>query len=314
MDTKEALQYNADLLAETIENFEKMFDAGQIDEEKLEAYTAQTYAEYQARVAEILGVETQEVEDVEYSDGGDYAEFSVGSQYGAALLELGEANGFDDVEEWCLALSEATGYDPNDILDVITGEIEPSDELSLDVAEALELDENDQATLLVYGIEARGEDLDDYLDEAESENEEESDESDENDADYSRVSQLEAEIAEFKATGIVKDELADIESRAWSLVDEGRVPPNVVEKLLGNFSTDSDRIAAFSTVCHKNSVDAATELYAMNKVLRVLETMPVVANFGYQALEEVSEEELEEEQALDAIANQFVKALNTNRN
>lgn len=307
---KERLQTHNDLFSEVVENYDKMLQLGQIDEDDYEQLVLNARIELQQRIDGELGIEADEDEELEYSNGDEVAEFSVGSMYGQALLELGEAAGYDDVEEWCFDLAEATGYNPNDIFGVITGELEPTDELSLDISDVLGLDEDTQATLLVHGIEARGEDINDYLDD-EDELEETNEEND--DVEYSRVSQLENEIAEFKAVGIIKDELSNIEQKAWSLVEEGRVPPVVIEKLLGNFNTENDRIAAFSAVCNKNQIDSATELYAMNKVLKVLETLPVTANFGYEALQEVTPEEIEQEKSLDEIASNYLKHYNATR-
>lgn len=311
---KEQLQYHNELFSEVIDNFDKLYNAGQIDDEEYDELVLNARIELQQRIDAELGIETDENEELEYADGGDYAEFSVGSTYGAALLELGEAAGYEDIESWCVDLGEATGYSPDDIFAVVTGEVEPTDEFSLDIAETLDLDEDTQAALLIYGIEARGEDVQDYLDdEDEEEYEDEIEYTDEEEESSYALAQVQNELAEFKATGIVKDELADIEARAWSLAEEGRVPPSVIEKLLGNFSNENDRIAAFSTVCDRNDVDAATELYAMNKVLRVLESFPVLTEFGFDTLEEVSDEEIEEEQSLDSIANNYLKFYNSNR-
>ncbi|MDM3849607.1 MAG: serine/threonine-protein kinase [Aphanizomenon gracile PMC627.10] len=111
------------------------------------------------------------------------AEFSVGSEYGAALLELGEAAGFEDVESFCYGLAEATGYAPNDIYGVLTGDIYPSDEFSIDIANAIDPgNEELEASLFVAGVETRGEDINDYLDE---------DEDDDDEADYQPVNHQE---------------------------------------------------------------------------------------------------------------------------
>ena len=86
------------------------------------------------------------------------------------------------------------------------------------------------------------------------------------------------------------------------------MPPIAAETLIGNFSLDSDRMAAFSTVCARNAVDPATELYAMEKALEIFERMPAI-EFGYYAEDEYSDEEIEEEEDLDNIAANYVKNL-----
>lgn len=315
MDTQEAIQYNTDLFNETIANFENMFNVGQIDEDQLEELTANAYQEYKARLENILGYEAERYDELEYGANDDsYAEFSVGNEYGAALLELGEAAGFEDIESYCYGLAEATGYDPNDIYGVLTGEIAPSDEFSIDVANAIAPgDEELEASLFVTGVNVRGEDINDYLDEDdEEEYEEEEDGEYDSEASY-RVAQLENEIAEFKSAATIKDELQLIEQQAWALVDAGKVTPAVVEKMLGNFSTDGDRYAHFSSLCDQKGLNPAIELYGMNYALRILETLPELASFGYQVQEEVSDEELEEEDQLSRIAAEMIKIRNANK-
>jgi hypothetical protein len=315
METQQAIQYNTDLFNETIANFEKMYELGQIDDEEFEGLRINAYQEYQERLENILDIDAEGYDELEYgADDSDYAEFSVGSQYGAALLELGEAVGFEDVESYCYGLAEATGYDPNDIYSILTGELDPSDEFSIDVANAIDPgNEELEANLFIAGVEERGEDINDYLnDEDEYEEDEDEDEEYDSEASY-RVAQLESEIAEFKSATTIKDELQMIEQQAWALVQQGKVTPNVVQTMLGNFSTDGDRYAHFSSLCDQKGLNPAIELYGMNYALRVLETMPEIASFGYEVEEEISDEELEEEDAISQIAAEMIKFRNQNK-
>lgn len=311
---KEALKNHNETFSDLIANLELSLEKGVIDEDEFEQYVIEARNDLQERIDAELGIESDEDEDAEYSNDGDYAEFSVGSQYGQALLELGAEAYYDeesdeyDIEGLCHELAALSGEDANDIYGVLTGEIDPSDEFSLTLAEALELDEETESQLLILGIETRGESIEDYLDdEDEEDSDEEEYEDDEEDAEYSRVAQLEEEMANFKSAEIVKDQLSHLEARAWALVDNGQIAPVVVEKLLGNFNSESDRVAAFSSVAQSNGVTAGQELYAMAKVIEVLETMPVVANFGFESLQEVSDEELAEEQEVNNLAAAIIK-------
>jgi hypothetical protein len=308
----EVIQYHTELFNETISNFEKMFDAGQIDEQEYNQLLTNAYLELQERIADELGIEEEDVEELvgaNYSDEYEAAEFSVGNRFGAALIELGEASGYDDLEDYCEDLAEATGNSPDDIFGLITGEYVPDNDLVLQLNEIFELPEEYQADLLIAGIESRGEDVDDYLDD---EDEYEDDEDEYEEASYSRVNELEEEMANFKYESIVKDSLAELTQKAYELVDSGHMPPIIAETLIGNFSLDSDRIAAFSTVCNRNGVDAETELYAMAKTLEIFERMPTV-NFGYYVNEEYDEKEMEEEEELEDIAINYVKNLRRNQ-
>lgn len=316
METQQAIQYNTDLFNETVANFEKMYELGQIDDEEFEGLKINAYQEYQERLESILDIDAEGYDELEYgADDSDVAEFSVGSQYGAALLELGEAVGFEDVESYCYGLAEATGYDPNDIYGILTGELDPSDEFSIDVANAIDPgNEELQEQLFVAGIEVRGDDIEDYLDDEDEYEDNDTDEDEEYDSEASyRVAQLESEIAEFKSAVTIKDELQMLEQQAWALVEQGKVTPNVVEKMLGNFSTDTDRYAHFSSLCDQKGLNPAIELYGMNYALRVLETMPVLTSFGYQVEEEITDEELDEELAYDQMAAEMIKFRNQNK-
>lgn len=304
------LNYHTQLFEETISNFEKMLNEGQINEEEYNSLVTNAYLELQERLAEEIGVEEEDVEEAlaaTYSDDYESAEFSVGNRFGAALLELGDVNGYTDLEDYIEDLAQITDNSPEDIFDLITGDAVPDNELVLALNEIFELPENYQADLLLAGIEARGEDINDYLTDDEDEEDYEDDEDDEDEENYSRLYELENEIANFQYENLVKDKLAELTEKAYYLVDSGYMPPVVAEKIVGNFNLSSDRIAAFSAVCNYNNVDPEKELYFMEKTLELFETMPQV-NFGYYADEEYyTDEELEEEEDLYDIAENYVK-------
>lgn len=307
------LQYEIELYEDLLDNYVRMFEAGQIDEDEFEQLKAAAYVELQERLADaseidedaldaVLGDDEEyEDEDAEYSYG-DLAEFSAGSAYGSALLELAEAAGYDDLEAFVEDVADVTGNDPSDIFDLVTGEAIPDDNFSVALAEALGLDEDLTADLLVLGIEERGEDIEDYLDD-----EEDSDGDEEiEDETYSRVAALESELAEFQYENAVKDSLAELLVQADNLVEAGAMPPVAAEILFGSFDLDSDRIAAFSAVCNQNSVTPDQELYAMRKILKVFERLGGMINFGYSVQEEfapVTEEDVE----LEQIASNYIK-------
>jgi hypothetical protein len=261
----------------------------------------QAYLDLQERIAAELEIDEEDIYDVvgeaAYSTGDEVAEFSVGSEYGAALLELGEAAGYDDIEEYLIDLSDALECNPDVLLGIIEGEIAPTDNLSLALSKVLGLDEATENQLLVMGIESRGEDINDYLD-----TNEELDEEDQ-EADYATYQN--SEFAEFKRNTEIKEALADVAERAYALVEAGKMTPFAVQSLLGNFSAN-ERIAAFSTVCAENEVDPATQLYAMNTVLEIFDRMPAM-EMGFFAEEVLDEEELDEEADLSSIAANYIK-------
>jgi hypothetical protein len=297
----EAIEYHNQLFADLVENLQNAVAAGVMLKDEYKQRMTQAYLDLQERIAAELEIDEEDIYDVvgeaAYSTGDEVAEFSVGSEYGAALLELGEAAGYDDIEEYLIDLSDALECNPDVLLGIIEGEIAPTDNLSLALSEVLGLDEATENQLLVMGIESRGEDINDYLD-----TNEELDEEDQ-EADYATYQN--SEFAEFKRNTEIKEALADVAERAYALVEAGKMTPFAVQSLLGNFSAN-ERIAAFSTVCAENEVDPATQLYAMNTVLEIFDRMPAM-EMGFFAEEVLDEEELDEEADLSSIAANYIK-------
>lgn len=297
----EAIEYHNQLFADLVENLQNAVAAGVMLKDEYKQHMTQAYLDLQERIAAELEIDEEDIYDVvgeaAYSTGDEVAEFSVGSEYGAALLELGEAAGYDDIEEYLIDLSDALECNPDVLLGIIEGEIAPTDNLSLALSEVLGLDEATENQLLVMGIESRGEDINDYLD-----TNEELDEEDQ-EADYAAYQN--SEFAEFKRNTEIKEALADVAERAYALVEAGKMTPFAVQSLLGNFSAN-ERIAAFSTVCAENEVDPATQLYAMNTVLEIFDRMPAM-EMGFFAEEVLDEEELDEEADLSSIAANYLK-------
>jgi|694.fasta_scaffold16347_13 hypothetical protein len=297
----EAIEYHNQLFADLVENLQNAVAAGVMLKDEYKQHMTQAYLDLQERIAAELEIDEEDIYDVvgeaAYSTGDEVAEFSVGSEYGAALLELGEAAGYDDIEEYLIDLSDALECNPDVLLGIIEGEIAPTDNLSLALSKVLGLDEATENQLLVMGIESRGEDINDYLD-----TNEELDEEDQ-EADYATYQN--SEFAEFKRNTEIKEALADVAERAYALVEAGKMTPFAVQSLLGNFSAN-ERIAAFSTVCAENEVDPATQLYAMNTVLEIFDRMPAM-EMGFFAEEVLDEEELDEEADLSSIAANYIK-------
>lgn len=299
----EAIEYHNQLFADLVENLQNAVAAGVMLKDEYKQHMTQAYLDLQERIAAELEIDENDIGELigeaAYSGGDEVAEFSVGSEYGAALLELGEAAGYDDIEDYLIDLSGALECNTDVLLGIIEGEIAPTDNLSLALSEVLGLDEATENQLLVMGIESRGEDINDYLDTEDEEVNEEEDE----EADYAAYQN--SEFAEFKRNTEIKEALADVAERANALVEAGKMSPYAAENLLGNFSAN-DRIAAFSTVCSQNEVDPATQLYAMNTVLEIFDRMPAM-EMGFFAEEVINEEELDEEADLTSIAANYIK-------
>lgn len=298
----EAIEYHNQLFADLVENLQNAVKAGVLLKDEYKQHLTQAYIDLQERIAAELEIDEDDISEVvgeaAYSSGNEVAEFSVGSEYGAALLELGEAAGYDDIEEYLMDLSETLECNPDVLVGIIEGDIAPTDNLSLALAEVFGLDEDIENQLLVMGIESRGEDINDYL-----EDEDDTEEEVDNSVDYQAYEN--SEFAEFKRNTEIKEALADVAERANALVEAGKMTPFAVQALLGNFSAN-ERIAAFSTVCNENNVDAATQLYAMNTVLEIFDRMPAM-EMGFFANEVIDAEELDEEADLNSIAVNYIK-------
>ncbi|CAM6006649.1 unnamed protein product [Sphagnum balticum] len=288
-----------------------MHENGQITKRELNACFSRIRAEHNERVADILGVE----------DKDSLAEFSVGNQFGAALLEIGADEYFDgeeyDIEGLCHEIADLTDNEPEDVLAVLTGEIVPTDEFVLSLADQIGLDESTTDQLLLLGIDARGESIDDYLTGDEDETEYDTDEQ-EDESSYSayspanaEIARLKQEMAEFKASNAVNDRLSQIETELWELVDNQQIPPFIADFMMGQFNNDSERFAAFSQMCQRNGVDGVSQLHGMEIALSILKQLPVV-NFGYMYEPELTEEEVREEQYFEDKASQIAKSMLAN--
>lgn len=296
-----------DLYNQTVNNFDNMLEEGVITEEDYIDLKNDALEELNIYMSDLEGFNVSdddeddyEEEEENYSMGNNLATFSSGlepnTRFGAALLELGYASGYEDTTDFIEDLAEATGNTEQNIYELLIGEAAPDDNFALHASELFGLDEDLTLDLVAAGYEARGEDFEDVLNEMEEEYAEEDEESE---AVYSRVNELEDELANFKAEQIMKDALNEREAKAQSLVQEGKMPPIIYEKLFANFNSDNEKIAAFSQVANANGVSLEAELHSIDKVLDVFEEMPELGVFTSYSDSYATDEELNEERALN---------------
>jgi len=257
------IQYHMGLYEELIENLDNAVEAGVMDEATAKAHKAQAIIDLNNRLLESENIDEEELQaiygDSEYSQGDEgVANFSIGNRFGAALIELGEQAGYDDIKSLVYDIAELTENDPEDIAGLITGDSEPDDNLAIYLARCFELDEEYTTDLRLAAMEARGETLEDYEDSDEDEDEE--------DAEYSQVTELNNRIAEFEQNQQIRDALNELELKAKQVM-----PPSAVKVLFGDFQLESDRVAAFSRTADLNGVGVAEELYAMQKTIELFE-------------------------------------------
>lgn len=297
-----------ELYTVTVDNFDKMLSEGVISKNDYVDLKNDALDELNYYLSDLEGFNIEEDEyEEEENDEGDYssnselATFSSGlepsTRFGAALLELGYSVGYDDPQDLIIDLADATGNSEENIYDLLVGNAAPDDNFALHATELFELEDELSLDLVAAGYEARGEDFNDILNELE-EGEDNYYEDEEDNAVYSRVGELEDELATFKAEQIMKDALADRETTAARLVQEGKMPPVIYEKLFANFNSDSDKIAAFSQVADANGVSLEAELHSIDKVLDVFNEMPELGVFTSYSDDLMTDAEYDEEMAL----------------
>jgi hypothetical protein len=290
------LDYEYDLFRRTVANIEAAVEAGLKDPEEGEALVAQAHQEFMIRSGQELGYDyEEEEEDAEYSAYDGLAEFEVGNDFGAAVLELA-AEEYEDPADAIVDIAEHTGLAVEDVVGLLEGRYVPTEELAHAIAQVFTITSSDDdfyEGFMSIADEVRG-------DEEEYDEDEVDEEDDE--ANY-RIAQLEDQVAEFQAQTEVTNQLQQLERYAAQGVQEGWLPPVAREAVMSNFETDSDRLAAFSQVCDSNRVDVATELYATQKILETFEKCGPFARFssvleGEKLPQPGSKEAEQEQQAL----------------
>jgi hypothetical protein len=261
---KTAIELYQDLMA----NLNRAEAAG------INEYQGRPIAEFRVQAAEDLqdrllaeqGVDLDEEDEEDYDDDTvdieDFiAEGLVGNRFGGAILELAEEMGYTTVDDVVIDLANATNNTIEDTLGLITGATVPNEDLAVYTANLFELDEDTATDLVNAAYEAGG------IEDEDKEDEEEYEGDDEEDAQYSS---LNARIAEFETKEVIRDSLATLEAKARDVM-----PPAALRLLFGtgNFNTESDRIAAFTSIAQRSGVDIDTELYAMSKTVEVFESL-----------------------------------------
>lgn len=290
-----------ELYQELIANLDRAESAG------IKQYQGRPIAEFRTQAAEDLrqrllaeqGIEPDE-EDYDDEEEGDdedtvliedfISEGLVGNRFGGAILELAEAAGYETVDDIVIDLATSTGNTIQDTLGLITGETVPDESLAVLTANLFELDEDTATDLLSAAYEAGGVEVDEDDDEDYEDNEE--------DANYSA---LNARIAEFETKEVIRDSLANLEIRA-----KESMPPAAIRVLFGtgNFSTESDRVAAFSKMASLEGVDIATELYAISKTIEVFENLGLNETGLFSSYAALNEANFSENQDEDKAAEE----------
>jgi len=317
-------------LEETLARIDEGYETGDLDEETADALDAEALEDYQELLAANLGIDLDyddeeyegEYDDADYGDGTDLATFSSGTNLGAAVLELGQSEGYDVVEDLIEDLSAVTGFDPDDLADIITGaatldDFEDPELAAHTLAQAFSVtadDDNAYDGFMTLAAQEAGYEIADG-DDGEGGGDEEGDS-----VDYSRyryelerdrkIETLEAQFSAAQQESAISEELMRLTREADLGYNEGWLPPAAYRSIIGEFEMDTDRFAAFSTVCESNQVDPATELYAMSKQLEAFKRCGPFVKFGLSVEEDLSPDEAHALQSASASAMAYAKKVN----
>lgn len=221
--------------------------------------------------------------------------------FGEILLDLIEAQFSGDYDAGITALTETTGLEEADVVDIVQGNtIVDNPDLLASIADAFQdADEEDLQALINTAVDVEAADREELISgieetEAMAEGDtgmedEEVPEGEEamnygyraNTANFSglaeenqylnnRLNQLEDRLATFGYANAVQGELARLDNVAKQYVDAELLPPSYKAMLVGNFSNDEERLAKFSAIAEKNNVDIPTMLFATNYALSML--------------------------------------------
>ena len=301
------IDYHEAVYDSLIENIEEAYEQGLIDDEQANQAVLQADVDLAVRVlieegvnpadaeaavlAELEEQMAEEYDDEEYDEAYEaqeayQPEYSANNQksaefnqeapndFAAALMEL--LDEYEDPADGLQAIADASGYDPEDVLGLLQGEYVPDESMVDIIASCFETTQEEDMFIALHllAAEARGEDLESEEDGEDTAGYYEDEEAEEEynpemEAAYSRIGELEGTIANFAAEQDLKTRLDQMIRFADGLLEDGKLSPVQFQGLFGNMpdALDNEKVAMFSSVCEANKVDAATELYAMNKCL-----------------------------------------------
>lgn len=232
------------------------------------------------------------------------------NEFGDLLLDLIEAQYDNDYDAGVQALMEATGLTEAEIIDIIEGRVIVEDEsLLADIVEAFpSADEGDIQTIISVAEGVDQADRDELIQEIEaSEGGEEMMPEEEpemagagaeygygyqnyaNFANQAVTNQLATEVQELKqqiasfhnaaAYERLNAELRSLDAQAGNWVANEELPPSYKAMLVGNFSSDDERVARFSQIAAENNVPLDTMLFATKYAMGMLKNASKFVEF-----------------------------------
>jgi hypothetical protein len=303
LNSVEPAEYHKHLFDTAVAQIGEAFEAGELTEQEAIALEINAIRELRDRlsdenidfICEEMGYDPEEIaeyldsqgdeeeeydeeeyEDGDYSSGANLAEFQSGNAFGYNLQTLLLEDGYDDIEEGAIALSSALGVSGEEAAGLLTGDYVPTEETIALLEEIFELDEDQAEALASSAYEA-------WEESGLVEEGDEEDDDEDSEANY-RLYQAESKIAEFQTREELRTSLAELELVAQQGLQEWWLPPAAYRAIMGNDSTDQQRIASFSAACQEDGVELGDRLYAMQFAIACFrEAGPL---YGNQIIEE----------------------------
>ena len=323
-----------DALKQTLEAIDEDYEDGYLTDDEANDLEEEALEEYEDLLDEADDEEDYEDEEFSVYDG-ELANFSAGTVLGNAIMEHIVAIDPEDPESTIVALADNLGlvddrgYELDEeqaiesVLGLMTGAVIPDESIIVGLADNLDLSEDDveeicDLTEAELEDEEDFEDEDDYndydgdyVDELEEEIEglegELEEVGDIAEEAFSRIENMEAQFSSALANQEIGRQFDRLERDAYALVESGQMPPAIFDEHYGNFESQEQQLAAFSTVCDRRGVTPEAELYRLGSLNETYAGMEPNINFSQMSYSDPKTQDYEEDDAMLAQAARNVR-------
>lgn len=280
-------EYHQLLYNEVIENIDHAYMNNEITNEEAIEYKVEALKELEERLLEEEEIELEDKYEENLVPIGNYnnqmslAEFSQqNDNFGSILAELVDEE-YEDPEEGLMVLSELTGYDPEDILEIIEGNVIPDEDLVDQLSQAFDCMQDDEVYTGLHLVAEQDREINGLYEEEEEYYEDEEGNyvplnfDNEEVLQYkAQVDELNNQISEFQYNNDIKNVLDSYILKGLELLDNGMMYPVEFNLLFGELpdGTDEDKLNLFYASSESNDVDPATQLYFIEGALKIFET------------------------------------------
>lgn len=253
-------------------------------------------------------------------------ELNPSNAFGELLLDLITAQ-YGDMDAGIQALMDATGLAEEEVVAIISGDtiVDTEDLLSSIVDAFPDADDDDLAVIVQVATGVNEEDraaLEQSLEGEESPVEEATEapseempaETEEQFSKYDamnqkRLEQLEQQLADFQYSSALNSALKDIAHQASTAVQSNALPPALQTLLIGNFSSDEERLSRFAAAAQENGVSVETLLFATNYALSMFSAASEYVEFQDYSLNAEEVEMANFSAGLDSLVTNDIAAI-----